>query len=251
MLQDQRPFPHTPDRWDTKRAHALRAGHPLSAACSTECKPVLVLESTGWGWLAWTVPSDGSLPRIPHQISVIGPCTGRVYRAVLRWQSMRTDPRITLGPTRISARGSTLCAAIVSLLVGLLAIRAGLAVDVAFPATALAPMLIEHLEDRLEATADAHVRRIQGKAACRYAHRLAALQNQLIQLDSHSHSHSRGTHAVGSAAAIGHGLLWEAATLLQRQDTRSLAWALIEREALMLRLVEAAKLTLCSPVSRP
>ncbi|MFE5141259.1 hypothetical protein ACFRDV_26925 [Streptomyces fagopyri] len=207
-----------------------------------------MLESTGWGWLAWTVPSDGSLPRIPHQIGVLAPHTGRLLRAVLRWQSTRTNLGIALGPTRLWVRRSTLCAAVASLLVGLLAIRAGLAVDVALPATALAPMLIEHMEDRLEATAAAHVRRIQGPAACRYAHRLAALQHQLIQFDGHS----RGTHTLGRAVAKGHGLLWEVATLLQEQDTRSLSWALIDRETLMLRLVDrAAKLTPGFPVSSP
>ncbi|WP_329528751.1 hypothetical protein [Streptomyces sp. NBC_01462] len=42
------------------------------------------------------------------------------------------------------------------------------------------------------------------------------------------------------ATEIGHGLLWDAAGLLQVEDTRAASTALIAREALMLRLVDQA-----------
>ncbi|MEU0784667.1 hypothetical protein ABZ341_24215 [Streptomyces sp. NPDC006173] len=239
MDQDLRPFPHTPDRWDTKQAHALRTGHPLSADCSTECVPVLVMENARWGWLAWTVPSDGSLPKIPYQIGVIAPGTGHIPRSVLRWMGQRTVRRITLAPALPVVRRSAVCALVVSLLVGLLAIRAGLAVDVAVPGMALIPLLSERLEAALEAEEAARVRRVQGEAACRYVGRLAALEDQLVGLALHG-----GQHEVRRAAEIGHGLLWDVAALLLDRDTRSVSSALIAREVLMLQLVdEAAKFT--------
>ncbi|MEU8795430.1 hypothetical protein [Streptomyces sp. NPDC048643] len=235
MDQDLRPFPHAPDRWDTKQAHALRAGHPLSAACSTECEPVLVMENARWGWLVWTVPSDGSLPKVPHQIGVIAPGTGYISRCGLRWMGRRTVRRITLAPALPAVRRSTICAVIVSLLVGLLAIRAGLAVDVVVPGIALVPLLSERLEDALEAEDAACVRRVQGEAACRYAGRLAVLEDQLVRLDLHG-----GQHELRRAAEIGHGLLWDVAALLLDGDTRSVSSALIAREVLMVQLVDQA-----------
>ncbi|MFD6297605.1 hypothetical protein ACFWFU_22605 [Streptomyces sp. NPDC060235] len=191
-----------------------------------------MLENVRWGWRAWTVPSDGSLPEIPHEIGVIAPGTRRIHRSVVHWIANRTSRRITLVPLLPSVRRSTLYAAILGLLGGLLAIRAGVAVGVALPALALAPLLIERLEDALETTEAVHVRRIQGEAACRYARRLGALQDQLVLIDTHDHRYE-----LRRAVEIGHGLLWDAAGLLQVQDTRTASTELIAREMLMLRLV--------------
>ncbi|MFJ7305994.1 hypothetical protein [Streptomyces sp. NPDC099088] len=148
----------------------------------------------------------------------------------------RTSSRITLMPILHSVRRSTLCAGILGLLGGLLAIHAGVAVDVVLPAVALVPLLIERLEDALETQDAVYVRRIQEEAACRYALRLGALQDQLVFLDAYGHRYERRR-----AAEIGHGLLWDTAGLLKLEDTRTVAPALIAREALMLRLVDRAR----------
>ncbi|MFD6822938.1 hypothetical protein ACFWC5_21580 [Streptomyces sp. NPDC060085] len=195
-----------------------------------------MLENVRWGWRAWTVPSDGSLPEIPHEIGVIAPGTRRIHRSVVHWIANRTSRRITLVPLLPSVRRSTLCAAILGLLGGLLAIHAGVAVGVVLPAVALVPLLIERLEDALETTDAVYVRRIRGEAACRYARRLVALQDQLVVLDTHGHRYE-----LRRAAEIGHGLLWETAGLLQLQDTRTASAALINREMLMLRLVDQSR----------
>lgn len=246
MHPDPRPFATAPDRWQTHQARALRNGHPLSASCSRRCKPVLVKEDARWGWRTWTVPSDGSLPEIPHQIGVIAPGTGRIYRSVLCWMATRIGRRVTMAPTMPALRRSTLCAAIISLLGGLLAIRAGIAVDVALPALALIPLLTDRLEDALEIADAVHIRRIDGEAACRYVRRLGALQDQLVVLDTHGRRYE-----LRRAADIGHGLLWDTAGLLQLQDTRAASAALITRETLMLRLVDqASKCSRWSTVER-
>ncbi|WP_432177203.1 hypothetical protein [Streptomyces sp. Tue6028] len=229
-----RPFPQTPDQRDAKHARALHTGHRLSSACADDCEPVLVRERTRWGWLSWTVPPDGTLPEVPHEIAVITPSATRTQRALLRRLTRRPALRLARRALPGSIRRSTVCAAIVSLLAGLAAIHAGLAVDVALPAMALIPLLIERLADLLD-EADEHVRLVQGEAACRYTHRLATLQNRLDQLGVRSDAYE-----LQRAAEIGHGLLWDAATLLQDQDTRSASSALIAREMLMLRLVDQA-----------
>ncbi|MFD6299375.1 hypothetical protein ACFWFU_31620 [Streptomyces sp. NPDC060235] len=192
-------------------------------------------ENSRWGWRTWTVPSDGSLPEVPHQIGVIAPGTGRLHRLVLRWMATRTSGRVTLGPTLSSVRRSTLCAVVLGLLGGLFAIRASVAVDVVLPVVALVPLLIERLEDAPETQEAVHVRRIQGEAACRCARRLGALQDHLVVLVLHGHR-----YYLRRAAEVGHGLLWDTAGLLQLQDTRTASAALINRETLMLRLVDQA-----------
>ncbi|MHB9848965.1 hypothetical protein ACSYGO_06920 [Streptomyces krungchingensis] len=230
-----RPFPQTPDHWDAKHARALRTGHHLSSACDDDCDPVLVRERTRFGWLAWTVTPDGTLPEVPHEIAVIAPGTTRTQRALLQRLTRRPALRLARRALPGSIHRSTVCAAIVSLLAGLAAIHAGLAVDVALPAMALIPFLIERLADLLDAKTDERIRHVQGEAACRYTHRLATLQNRLDQLGVRSDAYE-----LQRAAEIGHGLLWDAATLLQDQDTRSASSALIAREMLMLRLVDHA-----------
>ncbi|MCX4911969.1 MULTISPECIES: hypothetical protein [unclassified Streptomyces] len=124
---------------------------------------------------------------------------------------------------------------VLGLLGGLFAIRASVAVDVVLPVVALVPLLIERLEDALETQEAVHVRRIQGEAACRYARRLGARQDHLVVLVLHGHRYD-----LRRAAGVGHGLLWDTAGLLQLQDTRTASAALINRETLMLRLVDQA-----------
>ncbi|MFG2425176.1 hypothetical protein ACGFWD_39990 [Streptomyces sp. NPDC048448] len=201
-------------------------------------------ERTRWGWISWTVPSDGHLPETPHQIGIIAPGTTRAQRAILHWLTGRPGRRITLGRALPkSVRFSTVCAVIGSLLVGSLSIHAGLAVDVALPAMALVPLLIERLEGLLDDQDATHVRRIQGEAACRYTQRLTTLQDQLVHLDVQSDSR----YGLRRATEIGHDLLWDVAAVLQTQDTRSVSSALIAREILMLRLVDQAEKSTFGP----
>src|SRR5205823_4653349 len=61
----ERPFTRDPGRWERERSRALRTGHVPGPTCSAACELVLVHERTPWGWLAWTVPGDGSSPEIP------------------------------------------------------------------------------------------------------------------------------------------------------------------------------------------
>ncbi|SNX55668.1 hypothetical protein SAMN06272735_0082 [Streptomyces sp. TLI_55] len=49
------------------------------------CEPALVVERTGWGRLAWTVPDDGTLPQHPQQVGVIIPDATLTQRLALRW----------------------------------------------------------------------------------------------------------------------------------------------------------------------
>ncbi|MFD9204185.1 hypothetical protein ACFWDP_38725, partial [Streptomyces anthocyanicus] len=63
--QPLRPFAREPRRWEEERSRALLAGHVChDTACTGTCEPVLVHERTGWGWLTWTVPADGTLPAL-------------------------------------------------------------------------------------------------------------------------------------------------------------------------------------------
>lgn len=61
----ERPFARDPGRWERERSRAVRTGHIRDHTCTAACEPVLAHERTPWGWLAWTVPGDGSLPQTP------------------------------------------------------------------------------------------------------------------------------------------------------------------------------------------
>lgn len=91
----------------TENATTLRSGHICTGVCSTACEPVLVHERTPWGWLAWTVPADGSPPKIPHQIGVLNPTATRIQRLAPRWLTRPPARRIALGTVsgRLSAAG--------------------------------------------------------------------------------------------------------------------------------------------------
>ncbi|MGW7671475.1 hypothetical protein ACWGJX_30780 [Streptomyces sp. NPDC054775] len=230
-----RPFTGRPGRWEKERARAERTGHVRNDSCSNDCEPVLVHEHTRWGWLAWTVPGDGSLPEIPHQIGVLTPAATRLQRLAVRWLTRRPAQRIALGRIPASLRLSAAAVALISLLAGLYPVWHGIPVGVTLPAMALAPLLVEHLPDLLDARAGEHVRVVEGDGACRYLQRLAALHNDVLQA------------AVGSdrtelrrASEIGQHLLWDAANLLQTRDTRAASAELIARERLMLQLAHQA-----------
>ncbi|WP_234360907.1 hypothetical protein [Streptomyces europaeiscabiei] len=227
------PFTRDPWRWDKESTRVLRTGHVRDSTCSPACQPVLVHERTSWGWLAWTVPGDGTLPEVPHQIGVLTPAATRTQRLALRWLTRRPAQRIALDTVPGSLRFSAAAVALISVIVGLLAIRHGVPIDVALPAMLLAPLLAEHLPGRLDARADEHVRKVEGVNACRYLQRLATLHTPLVQAAAGS-----DRYELRRSAEVGHNLLWDAAGLLQTQDTRSASEGLITRERLMLQLAE-------------
>ncbi|MFJ9544120.1 hypothetical protein ACIRPX_43925 [Streptomyces sp. NPDC101225] len=227
----ERPFTRDPGRWEKERSRALRTGHVRDHTCSAACEPVLVHERTPWGWLAWTVPGDGSPPEIPHQIGVLTPAATRLQRLALRWLTRRPAQRIAVDTVPGSLRFAAAAIALISLLAGLFALRRGVPLDVALPAILLAPLIAEHLPDRLDARAREHVRMVEGDVACRYLQRLAVLQTSLVQAAVGSERYE-----LRRSAEVGQGLLWDAAGLLQTRDTRPASADLIARERLMLQL---------------
>ncbi|MEU2859060.1 hypothetical protein ACIQWL_33315 [Streptomyces mirabilis] len=109
----------------------------------------------------------------------------------------------------------------------------GVPVEAALPGMVLAPLLAEHLPRQLDARARKHVRSVEGDGACRYLQRLAALHTSLVQAAA-----GRDRYELRRAAEIGQHLLWDAAGLLQTQDTRSASADLIARERLMVQLAD-------------
>jgi hypothetical protein len=192
---------------------------------------VLVYERTRWGWLAWTVPGDGSPPQVPHQIGVLTPAATRVQRLALRWLTRRPAQRIALSGIPASLRFSAAAVTLVSLLTGLFAASHGMPVDVVLPAILLAPLLAEHLPGRLDAHAREHVRTVEDDGPCRYVQRLAALHTSLVQAAADS-----DRYELRRSAEVGQHLLRDAADLLQTQDTRAASAALIARERMLLQL---------------
>ncbi|MFF2936359.1 hypothetical protein [Streptomyces mirabilis] len=234
--QHRRPFTLDPGRWEAERSRALRTGHVRDHTCTAECEPVLVYERTRWGWLAWTVPGDGTRPELPHQIGILTPYATRTQSLAMRWLTRRPAQRLGVAPTVPgSLRPLAVAVAVISLAVGLFAMAHGLPVDVALPEMVLAPLLAEHLPGRLDARAREHVRSVEGDGACRYLQRLASLHTSLVQAAAGSNRYE-----LRRSAEIGQHTLWDAAGLLQTQDTRSAAADLIARERLMVQLADQA-----------
>lgn len=202
----ERPFTRDPGRWEKERSRALRMGHVRDHTCAAACETVLVHERTLWGWLAWTVPGDGSPLEMPHQIGVLTPAATRTQRLALRWLTRRPAQRIALDTVPGSLRLAAAAVALVSLVAGLFAIRHGVPVDVALPAMLLAPLLAEQLPDRLDSRAREHVRMVEGDVACRYLQRLAVLHSSLVQAAAGS-----DRYELRRSAGVGQGLLWDAA----------------------------------------
>ncbi|MFD5759248.1 hypothetical protein ACFWIZ_29655 [Streptomyces sp. NPDC127044] len=242
--QHRRPFTLDPGRWEAERSRVLRTGHVRDHTCMAECEPVLVYERTRWGWLAWTVPGDGIPPDHPHQIGVLTPTASRMQRLAMRWLTRHPARRLALAPAIPgSLRLSAAAVALISLLAGLFAMSHGVPAEAALPGMVLAPILAEHLPRQLDARAREHVRCVEGDGACRYLQRLAALHTSLVQAAA-----GRDRYELRRAAEIGQHLLWDAAGLLQTQDTRSASADLIARERLMVQL--AATRTPSAPTPR-
>ncbi|MER6030667.1 hypothetical protein [Streptomyces sp. NPDC001851] len=236
------PFTRAPGRWEKERSRAQLTGHVRDHTCSAACELGLLYERTPWGWLAWTVPGDGSSPKTPHQIGVLTPAATRKQRLALRWLTRHPARQIALGTVPGSLRFFAAAVALISLLIGLFAAGHGIPVDVVLPAMLLAPLIAEHLPDRLDARAQEHVRTVEGDGACRYLQRLAALHTSLVQAAAGS-----DRYELRRSAEIGQHLLWDAADLLQTRNTRVASADLIAREQLMLQLAhQAAQILECS-----
>ncbi|WNZ06206.1 hypothetical protein [Streptomyces sp. 11x1] len=229
--QPLRPFARDPRRWEEERSRALLTGHLCR---DTTCEPALVYERTEWGWLTWTVPGDGTLPGLPRQIGVLTPGATLTQRLAVRWLTRRPANRIALTATSpASLRFSAVLVGVISLFAALFALSRGIPADVVLPAMLLAPLLTEHLPDRFDDRAREHVRSVEGDAACQYLQRLAALHTYLVQAAADS-----DRYELRRAAEIGQNLLWDAADLLQTQDTRTASPHLIDRERLMVQLAD-------------
>ncbi|WP_246113600.1 hypothetical protein [Streptomyces montanus] len=230
IAQRLSPFQQQRQRWERKRSRAVRDGHVCcGSGCAAGCEPVLIRERTGWGWIDWTVPADGSLPEQPHRIAVFTPIATHSQRLSLRWLARRPAHQIRLGP--VAVRTATAAVAALTLLAATLAIIHGVPFSIVLPAAALAPLLVEHLPDPLDARASENVRIVEAEAACRYLQRLAALHAGLVQT-----AVGCDRHEVRRAVEVGHHQLFDTADLLQRHDTRSASSELIARERLMLQL---------------
>ncbi|MFF4836964.1 hypothetical protein [Streptomyces sp. NPDC001315] len=230
LAQQLSPFGQQPQCWERKRSRAVRGGHVCcGSGCAAGCEPVLIRERTGWGWIDWTVPADGSLPEQPHRVAVFTPIATRSQRLALRWLARRPAHRIRLG--KVTVRPATAVVTALTLVSAALALMQGVPFSIVLPAAALAPLLVEHLPDRLDTRAGENARIIEDEAACRYLQRLAALHTGLVQAAAGSDHYE-----VRRAVEIGHHQLFATADLLQRHDTRSASSELIARERLMLQL---------------
>ncbi|MGW2650893.1 hypothetical protein ACWC2T_39935 [Streptomyces sp. NPDC001393] len=230
-----RPFARDPRRWEAEQERALRTGHVCrDTACTGTCEPALVYERTGWGWLAWTVPGDGTLPERPRQIGVLTPGATRTQRLAARWLTRRPALRIALTRTSpVSVRFSAAAVGGISLFAALFAVNRGVPADIVLPEMLLAPLLAEHLPDRIDERAGEHVRRVEDAAACQYLQRLAALHTYLVQAAA-----DNDRYELRRSADVGQQLLWDAAGLIQGQDTRTVSAQLIDRERLMVQLAD-------------
>ncbi|MFF8932279.1 hypothetical protein ACF1AO_34005 [Streptomyces longwoodensis] len=239
--QALRPFAHDPHRWEEERSRALLAGHICrDTACTSACEPVLVHERTGWGWLTWTVPSDGTLPDLPRQIGVLSPAATLTQRLAVRWLTRRPAYRITLTATSTaSVRFSAGLVSAISIFAALAALKRGIPASLVLPVMPLAPLLAEHLPDRLDDWARGQVLSVEGDTACRHVQRLAALHTYIVQAAAGS-----DRYELRRSAEIGQHLLWDAAVLLQDQDTHSAPKRLIDRERLMIQLADQVAQTL-------
>ncbi|MFJ9380496.1 hypothetical protein [Streptomyces sp. NPDC101455] len=229
-----RPFADNPAHWDAERSCALQTGQIAdgTGSSSTAEEPYLVHERTGWGWLAWTVPADGSMPQRPHRIGVLPPSATWMDRLAARWLARRPAGRMALHATsRGSLRYSAVGVAVIGCFAAAGAIARGVPLDIAVPVALLVPLLADHLPDRLDLRARRRVRIAQGAAATGYLQRLAVLHTGLLRAAAGS-----DRDEVRRSAEVGHQLLWDAAGLLQARDTRAASADLIAHEQLMLQL---------------
>jgi hypothetical protein len=170
-------------RWEAEQERALRIGHVCrDTACTGTCEPALVYERTGWGWLAWTVPGDGTLPERPRRIGVLAPGARRTQRLATRWLTGRPALRIAWTRTScVSVRFSAAAVGVIGLFAALFALYRGVCARTVLPAMLLVPLLGEHLPDRIDEWAGERLRCVEDAAVCQYLQCLAALHTYLVQ----------------------------------------------------------------------
>ncbi|WP_415940256.1 hypothetical protein [Streptomyces sp. 039-1] len=229
-----RAFLDDPGRWKTERSRALRTGYRRDPACSPDCPYVLVNERARWGWIAWKVPTDGALPTVPHLIGVLDPTATRTQRLAVRWLTRRPARRVAFhpsipGPLRFWA----LAVALTSFVTGLFTVAHGAPWGVTLPVMLLAPTLADRLPSHLDARTRQHVRTVHGAAAVGYFQRLTTLQTFLTRAATRT-----DRYELCRPAEIGQHVLWDAAGLLQDQDTRTASAGLVARERLMVQLAD-------------
>lgn len=236
-----RPFARDPRRWEAERSRALLSGHICGGTtCTGACGPALVYERTEWGWLTWTVPGDGRLPRLPHQIGVLTPGATMTQRLAVRWLTRRSAHRIALAAgSPANLRLSAVITGVISLFAALYALSRGIPADLVLPVMLLVPLLTEHLPDRLDDRAREHVRSVEEPAACQCLQRLVALHDYLVQAAA-----SSDRFELRRSAELGHNLLWDAAGLLRTEDTSSASARLLDRERLLAQLADQVAQTL-------
>lgn len=185
-----RPFGLQPRRWSRTQDRALRSGHAFRRAGRPEgCEPVLIRERTGWGWIDWTIPADGSLPRQLAGIAVFSPLVSRAQRHRLRWLARPPARRICPGP--LALQPVTAAVTALALIAATPATLHGIPVSIALPAVALAPLLAEHLPEVLDARAAENARVVGARAPlplppppghlARHAHRRSRQQAATIR----------------------------------------------------------------------
>ncbi|MFC8349803.1 hypothetical protein [Streptomyces sp. NPDC057280] len=216
--QPPRPFARQPRCWEEEQCRVLRRGHVCpGAGCASLCEPALVVEGTGWGWFAWTVPDDGTLPQLPQQVGVVTRDATLLQRLALGWLTRRPATRIALTTHgSASLRFSAMTMAAISLFAALYAVLSSSPVVLVLPVVLLPPVLTERLADQLDDRVARHVRSADDAAACRCLQRLAALHTRVLQAAVASDA-----KRLRRSAETGHRLLWDAADLLQTADTTS------------------------------
>jgi hypothetical protein len=178
-----RPFAENPARWDAEQSRALQVGPYDSGSSTVADEPYLVPERTGWGWLAWTVPADGSMPERPYQIGVLPPSATWADRLAARWLARRPAGRVALHATSPgSLRYSAVVVAVIGCFAALDAIARGVPLGIAVPVALLAPLLADHLPDRFDMRARRRVRVAHGAAATGYLQRLTVLHTSADRL---------------------------------------------------------------------
>ncbi|MFD5814698.1 hypothetical protein [Streptomyces sp. NPDC127038] len=227
----RRTFPQDPGRWEAEGSRAPRASR-RGGNNSPGIRPALVHESTRWGWLAWPVSANGSVPDQPLRIGILIPKATRWHCLALRWLTRHPVHRISIAPG-FRVRAAVAITTLACLPAALFAARYGLPWEVALPTLVLTPIVAEHLAAQMDARAGGYVRTVDGEASVRYLHRLTSMQTVLDQAADGS-----DCYQLLRSAQVGQDMLWDAAGLLQDPDTHAVSAALIARERLMVQLVD-------------
>ncbi|MFD9791332.1 hypothetical protein ACFWXK_10310 [Streptomyces sp. NPDC059070] len=221
--QTLRPFASEPGRWarEVQRARrrlpaAARGGRCAAPGESSRREELTrIHERTDWGWIRWQVPIGAEASGGPWQIAVLSPAKARTVRLASRWLTRRPPLRIYFDTRRrFWVTGTTVLAAVVSLLLAGAAMGNGLPADVGLPLMLLVPVLVDHLPGRLDARASAHVRVVQDGSQLQEFERFVVLHRSIHTSGQHTASELTG------AVRLGHHLLWDAAGLLGQPAVR-------------------------------